>query len=459
MVFQHGIGGSQDLPISLPFALAGGAAALAISFIVLALAWREPRYDAATQGRPLPRWLATAVDGGWLPGSLRRRLPGRVVAALDGGWLVGLLRLAGLVFAGYVTWAALAGPDNLANPTFGVVYVLLWVGIVPASLLFGSFYKAVNPVRTIHVLLSRVTGGDAAAGVIALPRWVGLWPAAFGLLAFVWLELVCPDANFLWTIRLWFAVYVAVIVVGAAVFGDRWIAAADPFEAYSTLVGHLSFFGRRGDGTLVLRSPLANLDGVVPVSGLVAVLGVLLGSTAFDSFQDSIAWVRFSQDIPVDEVLLNSIALVVFCAGVATLFALATALTKPADGMARRTLPAKFAHSLVPIVVGYIFAHYLSYFVEVGQQTLIYLSDPLVDGSNYLGTANLQVNYWLSLHPTFLAFTKVFSIVGGHVLGVIAAHDRAMKLLPRRDQLTGQLPLLVVMVGFTIVGLYLLLTV
>ena len=97
--------------------------------------------------------------------------------------------------------------------------------------------------------------------------------------------------------------------------------------------------------------------------------------------------------------------------------------------------------------------------VEAGQQTLIQLSDPFSRGDDYLGTADLQVNYWLSLHPTFLASTKVFSIVGGHVLGVIAAHDRAMKLLPRRDQLTGQLPLLVVMVGFTIGGLYLLLTV
>jgi hypothetical protein len=386
----------------------------------------------------VPHWLASAVDGGWL------------------SWI---LRVVGLLLAGYVTWAALAGPDNLANPTFGVVYVLLWVGVVPASLLFGSFYKAINPVRTIHVLLSKATGGHPGAGVMQLPRWVGLWPAAFGLLAFVWLELVSPDANFLWTIRLWFAVYVAVVVIGAAVFGDRWIAAADPFEAYSTLVGHLSVFGRRADSTLVVRNPLTNLDGVVGRPGLVAATGVLLGSTAFDSFQDSIAWVRFSQDIRIDEVLLNTIALVVFCAGVALLFAGATALTPAADGSARWKLPSRFAHSLVPIVTGYIFAHYLSYFVEVGQQTVIYLSDPLVNGSNYLGTADLQVNYWLSLHPTFLAYTKVISIVGGHVLGVVAAHDRAVKLLPRRDQLTGQLPLLFVMVGFTIGGLYLLLTV
>jgi hypothetical protein len=438
MVFQHGIGGSQDLPISLPFALAGGGAALAFSFIVLALAWREPRFDAATQGRPLPASLAAAVDGGW--GSR-------------------LLRLLGLLFAGYVTWAALAGPDNGANPTFGVVYVLLWVGLVPASLLFGPFYRAVNPVRTLHLLLSRVTGGQPSQGLLRLPSWVGLWPAALGLLAFVWLELVFPESNFLWVIRLWFAAYVAMLVIGAAVFGDAWIAAADPFEAYSTLVGHLSPFGRTADGTLVVRSPLVNLDGVPPQPGLVAALGVLLGSTMFDSFQDSIAWVRFSQGVAMGEVLLNSVALVAFCVAVGGLFSAATLLTPPAEGLSRRSMPMRFGHSLVPIIVGYVFAHYLSFFVELGQQTLIYLSDPMVRGDNLLGTADLQVDYWLSLHPTFLAYTKVIAIVGGHVLGVVAAHDRALKLLPRRDQLTGQLPLLAVMVAFTIGGLYLLLTV
>jgi hypothetical protein len=78
------------------------------------------------------------------------------------------------------------------------------------------------------------------------------------------------------------------------------------------------------------------------------------------------------------------------------------------------------------------------------------------NGANLLGTSGLQVNYWLSSHPTLLAIIKVASIVTGHVLGVIASHDRAIRLLPKRDQLTGQLPLLVVMVFYTATGLYLL---
>ncbi len=438
LVFQHGVGGAQDLPLPLSYALAGAGAALAISFVVLVLAWREPRFDAATQGRPLPPWLADAFDGG--AGSLA-------------------LRALGLVFTAYVAWAALAGPDTLVNPTFGVFYVLLWVGIVPASLLFGPFYRAINPLRTLHLLLSRATGGDPATGMFTLPRWVGLWPASLGLLAFVWLELVFPESNYLWSVRLWVAVYAAVVLVGAALFGDRWIAAADPFEVFSTLVGHLSVFGRIADGTLVVRNPLRNLDGVPPSPGLLAVTGVLVGSTAFDSFKDSVAWLRFSADLGTDPVLLNTVALLLFCVLVGGLVALATLWAPAVPGVERRSLPNRFAHSLIPIVVGYFVAHYLSYFVEIGQQTVILLSDPLGTGANLLGTGDLQVNYWLSNNQDFLAVLKVLAIVVGHVLGVIAAHDRAMKLLPRVHQLTGQLPLLFVMVFYTVSGLYLLLTV
>jgi hypothetical protein len=436
MVLAHGIGGAKDLPIPAEFAIAGAGAALAVSFIVLALAWRRPRFDGRNGGRPAPRWLAAVADSPAF------------------AWT---LRLLGLAFFLYVGWAAVAGPDLLVNPTFGVFYVLLWVGLVPASLAFGPFYRAVNPVRTIHLLFSKATGGDPEDGLVELPRWVGYWPAALGLFAFVWFELVYPSSTYLGPVRLWVAIYVAVGVLGGAVFGSRWIAQADPFEAYSTLVGRLSFFGRReDDGALVLRSPLNNLDGVRPAPGLVGVVAVLFGSTAFDSFKESSAWLQYSQSSSVDSTLLNTAALLVFCAIVAGSFALATMATGVGDGVERRALPDLFAHSVVPIIVGYIVAHYLSYFVEVGQQTLVLLSDPLARGDDYLGTGDWQTSYWLSSHPTFLSVSKVVAVMIGHVLGVIAAHDRAIKLLPPRHQLTGQLPLLFVMVFYTVSGLYLL---
>lgn len=432
----HGLGGAKDLPVPASLAIAGAMAALVISFTVLAVAWRKPRYDAATQGRELPG----SVD--------------RFVAS---PWFTGALRVLGLVFAAYLAAAMVFGKDLVINPVFGVFYVLLWVGIVPASLLFGQFYRALSPVRTINLLFARASGGDPGKGVFRYPERLGYWPAALGLFAFVWQELVNLQSTYLVTVRLWLVIYLAVMIVGAALFGDRWLERADPFEVYSSLVARLSLFGRRADGRLVLRSPLANLDGVPAGPGLVGVVAVLFGSTAFDSYKDNVNWVNWSHSLGIDITLVNTVALVVACAVVGVSFA-AAAMLSGVDGTraARPELPALLAHSVVPIIVGYMTAHYLSYFVEQGQQTLIQLSDPLSNGANLLGTANLTPSYWLSLHPSFLAVTKVLAVVTGHVLGVIAAHDRAIKLLPRRHQLTGQLGMLVVMVAYTATGLYLL---
>lgn len=439
VTLAHGIGGAKDLPISPELAIVGAVAALAVSFVVLALAWRTPRFDERTSGTPLT-WLTPVVD------SVAFRVAARVV---------------GLAVFGWGVFAAVFGQDLLTNPFFGMFYVWLWVGIVPASVLLGPFYCAVSPVRSINWLLAKATGGDSSRGLFEYPERLGLWPAALGLYAFVWLELVYPYSTELGPVRLWMAVYVAVMLLGGALFGDRFYERADPFEVYSSLVARLSVWGRR-DGRIVLRSPLANLDTTPALPGLVAVVSVLFGSTAFDSFKDSSHWVRFIQNTPVVKdhdwanQLANNAGLLVFVLVVAGVLVAGTAATGVEAGTRRLSLPPRFAHSVVPIIVGYIVAHYLSYFVEVGQDTVVKASDPLSNGSDYLGTGDLTVSYWLSYHPTLLANTKVIAVVAGHVLGVIAAHDRAIKLLPKRHQVTGQLPLLVAMVGFTVGGLYLL---
>nr|WP_218852010.1 hypothetical protein [Nocardioides panaciterrulae] len=432
--FAHGIGGAKDLPVSPELAIAGAVAALVVSFTVLAVAWREPRYDAATSGRPAPGRLTRIVD--------------------SAAWAV-LWRVVGMLLLAYTAMTAVLGKDLVTNPLFGIFYVWWWVGLVPASLLFGPVWKAISPVRTIHLAIARVSRSDPERGMYDYPEKLGHWPAAVGLFAFVWMELVYPHAVELGPVRLWCAVYLAVMIVGGALFGSRFFEYADPFEVYSSLVGRLSVWGRR-DGLLVLRSPLANLDTVPVRRGLVAVVAVLFGSTAFDSFKDSVPWVTRVQDSRWPAFLLDNLGLLGFCLVVGLVFSLGCVLTGVGDDLRHRELPNLFAHSVVPIIVGYIFAHYLTYLVEVGQQTLIEASDPFGTGSNWFGTADLGVNYWLSYHPTFLASLKVLCVVLGHVVGVIAAHDRAVRILPRRHQLTGQLPLLLAMVAFTVGGLYLL---
>jgi hypothetical protein len=436
---MHGLGGAKDLPVPAPLAIAGGTAALVVSFCVLVLAWRSPRFADADRraGRPLPSGLARLIDSpGW-------------------AWA---LRVLGLLIAAWFGWALIAGPDLVTNPVFGTFYVLLWVGIVPASLLFGRIFRAMSPMRTINALFARATGGQPANGLARYPEWLGSWPAAIGLFAFVWLELVNPHSAYLGPVRLWIAAYVAVMLIGSSLFGDTWLSRADPFEAYSDLLAKLSPWARRDDGTLVWRSPLVNLATTRPRPGLVAMVAVLFGSTAFDSYKDTPRWVNFVTDLGADVELLNTLALLLFCAVVGVSFTIATRTTSvdPETGPAHRALPTLLAHSVVPIIVGYMTAHYLSYFVEQGQTTLIQLSDPMVKGQNLLGTANWSVDYWLSYHPTTLASIKVLAVVIGHIVGVVAAHDRALELLPKRHQVAGQLGLLVVMVAYTASGLYLL---
>jgi hypothetical protein len=433
----HGLGGAKDLPVPASLAIAGGTAALIVSFCVLVLAWRRPRFADRQLGRALPAGLARVID--------------------SDVWTWGL-RVLGLLFGGWFLWALVAGPDRVTNPVFGSFYVLLWVGIVPASLLFGRIFRALSPVRTINLLFAKATGGDPARGVTAYPERLGYWPAAVGLFAFVWLELVDPHSAYLGPVRVWLAAYFAVMLIGSALFGDTWLSRADPFEVYSDLVAKLSFWARRDDGTLVWRSPLANLATTKPLPGLVATVAVLFGSTAFDSYKDTLRWLRFVEDLGGNVELLNTLALFGFCAAIAVSFTIATRTTSvdPETGPRHSALPRLLGHSVVPIIVGYMTAHYLSYFVEQGQTTLVQLSDPMVKGQNLLGTANWSVSYWLSYHPTTLANLKVLAVVCGHILGVIAAHDRALELLPKRHQVVGQLGLLVIMVAYTATGLYLL---
>ncbi|GAA1918776.1 hypothetical protein GCM10009737_20300 [Nocardioides lentus] len=435
-VLAHGVGNAEDLPIPRDLAVAGAVAALVVSFTVLALAWRAPRFAAAT-GRPVPGWLGRLADSTALRWAAR-------------GF--------GLAFLAFFLYAAVLGQDVLINPAFRMFYIALWVGIVPASLLLGSFYRAVSPVRTLHLLIARVAGADPAEGLYRYPERLGMWPAAAGLLAFVWFELVFPGYNQLGPVRLWVVTYLVLTVFGGVLWGERFFARADPFEVFSTLVGRLSVWARDDEGRLVVLSPLAHLARTPVTPGLLAVVAVLFGSTSYDSFRESPLWTGFvtGYDGGVPTPVLSTLALLGFCVGVGLVFVAACAATGVREGSSRWVLSARFAHSLVPIVVGYFVAHYLSLFVEDGQTLVIQLSDPLSTGSNLLGTADLSVNYWLTLHPTFLANVKVLGVVLGHVLGAVAAHDRALELLPRRHQLTGQLSLLVVMVLFTAGGLLLL---
>lgn len=432
-LLAHGTGGSTDLPIPYTFALIGAAWAMSITFAVVALGWRSPRFDPAKSGRELPHWMTRLVDA---------RATRVAVSSL------------GLVFTGLVLLAAFGGRQDSENALPGAFYVLLWVGLPTVSLLFGPVWRLVSPLRTVSRLVPR------RARTFRYPPALGYWPAAAGLFAFVWLELASPAPASLSAIKLWLLIYAAIMLCGAALFGHGWFERGDPFQVYSLVASRLSPFRRDPRGrSIVVGNPFDHLPTLPVLPGTVAVLALLLGSTAFDSFSATPQWRAIVDKASAMEggaTLTRSAGLLGFALIVGVSFWLAAQATGGLDRAMRRKLPGLLAHSLIPIVLGYVFAHYLSYLVERGQQTLIRLSDPMDRGWNLLGLGHADVSYVLSMHPGVLATVKVACVVAGHMAGVVAAHDAALRVLPKGHELTGQLAMMLVMVIYTFTGLWLL---
>jgi hypothetical protein len=238
-------------------------------------------------------------------------------------------------------------------------------------------------------------------------------------------------------------------------FGSGWFDRADGFEVYSSLVGRMSPLGRRDDGRLVLRNPLNGLDALKPAAGLVATVSVLLGSTAYDGFSFTRIWVQTITTSSIPPETLGALGLVGFITAVYATYSMATSLAGALGGIPERGLPGKFVHSIIPIAAGYVIAHYFSFFVFEGQQALILAADPFNKAQNILGTADWKINYTI-LSAGTIALVQVIAIVAGHIIAVIAAHDRAVRLFPPRQAIAGQIPLLILMIGYTLGGLLLL---
>jgi hypothetical protein len=161
------------------------------------------------------------------------------------------------------------------------------------------------------------------------------------------------------------------------------------------------------------------------------------------------------QDGPFSAEVTGTLGLLGAVVLVTVAFSGAAALSGRGSGLRPVDVAGECAHSLVPIVMGYVVAHYWSLLVLIGQQTVIQLSDPLGTDANWLGTGGRAIDPTLA-GATFTAVLQVVAVVTGHVLGVVLAHDRAVGLLPRGRALVGQVPLLVLMVCYTVGGLSLL---
>ena len=158
-LFAHagGLIGRSDLPI--PEWLFGWAAAmvLVVSFVALAVLWPEPKLEGEVRWRPLP--------------GLGRALGSRAVEILCGAIGVALL---GVVVYTRPARAPRARPRT-SRPTF--VFVTFWIGLVPASVLFGDVFRAFNPWRAIGRAVGWAASRVARGGCPS--RWAT--PSAWAL--------------------------------------------------------------------------------------------------------------------------------------------------------------------------------------------------------------------------------------------------------------------------------------
>ena len=441
----HGLAARADLPIPTWLFVWGAAAVIVVSFVALGALWREPRLEGDERFRPLPEMVG-------------RVLTSRAVELLCGAVGVSLLVL--------VVWTGLAGvqsPQENFAPTF--VYVIFWLGLVPLSLLFGDVFRAFNPWRAMGRVLERVVARGAGEA-IAYPDRLGRWPAAAGILAFVWLEVIATSGDQPRTIALAAMVYTAVTLVGMTLFGaETWTRRAEAFSVYFGLLARMAPLERRGR-TLGLRPPLAGLSRLQADPGTIGVLVVLIGTVSFDGGSGGPAWNALLPSLtdafgvltPNPALALQGayvLGLIAVLAGVGGFYLLGA---RGASGGGLRTMDVAraFVHSLVPIAFAYAAAHYVSLLILQSQVIAPLASDPLGEGWNLLGTATWSVDYTLVGAETFW-YIQVALVIAGHVAALTLAHDRALVLFGNvRQAVRSQYWMLAVMIGYTTFALWLL---
>ena len=451
----HALVGKQDLPIPTWLFAWGASLVLIVSFALLSVAWKEPRLQQA-RWRPAKAGLSAA-------------LLNPVVDAICGS--IGVFLLVVTVYAGLNGTEA---PDRNFAITF--VFVTFWLGLVLLSVLFGDVFRAFNPWRAVGRAFAgvfRLVAGQSAPPPLAYPRRLGHWPAVAGIIGFVWLELVYGATGLTLGLQpqdvaIAALVYTAITFVAMALFGvEEWIERGEAFSVYFRMFSRLSPLEVR-DGKLGVRRPLSGATSWGEVPGSLAMVLVAIGITTYDGATEGALAEPIAETFDVLRDLglgvvaafrLNgSIWMAIVIGAVVLLFMMGVRGMHTVKGSPPvRELARSFAHTLIPIALAYLVAHYFSLFVYQEQAQFTYLlSDPLGDGSDLFGTASSGVDYGV-IGANAVWYTQVGSLIVGHVAALTLAHDRALAIYGDTvSAARSQYWMLAVMVGFTCLGLLLL---
>ncbi len=457
-IFAHGsdITGRSDLPI--PFWLFGYMSIVALvgSVVLLTLFWKNSKLEEASK--------------------FSYEIKSRLVI---GGWkaLNAILRLISLALFLTVLLAALFGELGGRNSIFPVsVFIIFWVGLTFLSGILGNTWQTLSPFDTIACCTkwirdkwqTKVAAKKNASAKISPPKIppvkiipptsnINSWLAIIGLFVFLCLELVHPDNSGTRLVGFLILIYTIIMLLGASFFGRSWLREADAFSLLHRFIGSLGIFSSRDNNKnaknnnpkiSVPFTQTAQLQLTLPE---VIFVIVFLGSTTFDGVTNTDFLPESSNWV------VNGFGLIVTIALVGIVYFLAMFISAAQTGADHIKLARQFAHSLIPIALAYAVAHYFSALLDGWQIFLPLLSDPFKQGWDLFGTAHFIKDF--SLSPITIGWVQGLSIVIGHIWGVFLAHDRALAIWPTNQKAANrsQYPLVVVMVGYTFLGLWLLL--
>ncbi|WP_435358612.1 hypothetical protein [Haloarchaeobius sp. DFWS5] len=368
--------------------------------------------------------------------------------ATAGRWVARLTFLTGFLVAIY---AGLTGPQQPVQFATVFVWPVWFKGVLVVSALVGSPWRTLSPWETLYDLLALLEGDDPA--VRSYPDGLGTWPAAVGFLLLVGIVenlTVVPTRPRLTAVLV--AAYAVCMLAGAVVFGREWFAQADPLGAFYDLVGRVAPLRvqERDDGSLALvrASPWHACSRPLPDEGAAALAVAAVYTVSFDGLVETAVFQSLLFDVRDAGVgAYAGIALYVagFVAFLVT-FWLVVGLAARLGGDAPTRASLGFGATLLPIAVGYDVAHNYPYVVrnlfELAELSLgqALVADPLAALSPEM--------YWTS---------EVGLVVLGHVAAVLAAHAVATRLFGRgRPAARGHAPLVVLMVGYTVLSLWVL---
>ncbi|HZO06406.1 MAG TPA: fenitrothion hydrolase, partial [Solirubrobacterales bacterium] len=372
----HALAARQDLPVPAWLFAWGASIVLIVSFFALAAAWQKPRFERQNWralGSGFSRWIVS--------------LPVQVVCGLVGVFLLGVAIYAGL--------RGTEAPDRNFALTF--LFVTCWLGFPFFSALLGDVFRPFNPWRAVGRVAGagfRLIAGQPPAHA-RYPEWLGRWPAVVGLLAVVWLEVVYGSSGGVavgldpHAAAVAACVYTGYTLAGMAIFGvEEWCRKGEIFSVYFGMFARLGAFGVE-DGRLGRRRMLSASTSWATIPGSAALVIASIATTSYDgasegAFKGGIetvfGWlsdIGFGANTAIR--VTDTIFMLLCFAGVALVYMVGVYGMRTVKGApSLEKLRTGFAHTLIPIALAYLIAHYFSLVVFQEQAQFTYLlSDPL----------------------------------------------------------------------------------